>query len=260
MARDTDQVLAELERASTQGGHPDPDALKMAIRHIRELRESMEAEPDDTRLRDAMMDEAIRKMRSDQERATARRDVHDDDSLVRHIYECKGGKSIASLISLTARFAGELQHNLIHPTLRRDWKSAPTENDQQKLVQKTATRWTDVVDPGLVGNARIACKNIANEFPHDLGSLTVEHILKGNVNNAIEIFCAVVAARWRANSVFSAGPYKTGKEQQAVLYALNEAILLFRNYKINSSDELEYNSNYKKPPRTLYELRNGVYT
>jgi hypothetical protein len=39
----------------------------------------------------------------------------------------------------------------------------------------------------------------------------------------MDYFCAVVASRWRANSVLAAQPYKTKNEQEAVMLALHES-------------------------------------
>ena len=69
----------------------------------------------------------------------------------------------------------------------------------------------------------------------------------------LDYFCAAVAARWRANTVFAAGPYKTGNEQNAVIHALKEAVTLCRDYAIQNN-QLVY-SERPSAPTTLQEIR-----
>ena len=63
-----------------------------------------------------------------------------------------------------------------------------------------------------------------------------------------------MAARWRANSVFAAQPYKTGNEQEAVARALQDASARFCDYAINGS---RVSWSPRHHPQTLAELRFG---
>lgn len=192
--------------------------------------------PPDNTVRNLMAGEALRNMRDDRERALARSDMQDDDEFIR-ILTANGQPQVARLISLTARYAGELQHNLIHPQKRYQMKEAKTTIVDQNwaAIKMGGTKWHELVDPGLSGNARIACQNIADALPR-LRGLTVEHVLNQDDDPLpLDYFCAAVAARWRANMVFAAGPYKTGNEQNAVLHALHDAVRLCRDYVIEDS-------------------------
>ena len=237
MARHLDEIANEIDGKAAANGQItlDKDFATRAARALREAGNIREPPPPDNTLRDIMAHEAARAMRSDRERLIAKGDINDDEEFIRDMRSKMDGKltKIAQLISLTARFAGELQHNLIHPGLRYNWKLAK-EAGQDGPEAIDSTLWTDIVDPGLVGNARITCQNIADAHPR-LQGLRVEWILNSEAHSVLDFFCAAVAARWRANSVFAAGPYKTGNEQQAVLHALNEAVSLFRDYAVRDN-------------------------
>jgi hypothetical protein len=241
MARHLDDMAGHIQGhiAAAAAGAADVtmprEFAQRAARALREAGNIREPPPPDNTLRDIMAHEAARAMRSDRERLIAKSEINDDEEFIRDMRSKMDGKlnKIANLISLTARFAGELQHNLIHPDLRYRWKEEK-QNGRDGPEAINSTQWTEIVDPGLVGNARITCQNIADAHPR-LQGLQVEWILDSADGSVLDFFCAAVAARWRANSVFAAGPYKTGNEQQAVLHALNEAVSLFRDYAVRDN-------------------------
>lgn len=192
--------------------------------------------PPDNTVRDIMAREAAYAMRTDRERALAKGDMQDDDEFISILHNSKDYMAVrtARLISITARYAGELQHTLIHPEKRRRLKDAKLDGlpDLWKAIKDGGHDWDNVVDPGLAGNARIACQNVADALPA-LHGLQVHHILKyiGNRDaELLDFFCAAVAARWRSTTVFAAGPYKTGNEQNAVRIALKDALQICRDY------------------------------
>ena len=121
--------------------------------------------------------------------------------------------------------------------------------------------WTVLVDPGLAGNARMACYDLSSRVPR-LRNLTMTHVLTTAMNDEDEhnnmftdYFCGAVAARWRANSVFSAQPYKTRNEQNAVVQALADASVRLRDYAIQDNRVVFMP---RKQPKTLTELRSGL--
>lgn len=246
------RILLEAElqsRLEDDGGSADP-----LLGRVLDVLKSLPAEeppPRDNTMRNVLLKEAAHQFRTDNERATAKKQMNDDDAIIRSLLRA-GYNKIAHLISMTARFAGELQHNLINPHLRYNWKSAVTDVERDGIVSG-CTNWREIVDPGLVGNTSIACRNISAAYPHTLHNLQVEHILECEDARALEYFCAVTAARWRANTVFAAGPYKTGKEQNAVVQALNESIALFKYFVIKNGRLLE--ETIQSTPETLSELR-----
>ena len=121
--------------------------------------------------------------------------------------------------------------------------------------------WTVLVDPGLAGNARMACHDLSTRVPL-LRNLTMTHVLSTAMNDEDErsnmftdYFCGAVAARWRANSVFSAQPYKTRNEQSAVVQALADASVRLRDYAIENSCVV---FRPREQPKTLAQLRTGL--
>lgn len=133
------------------------------------------------------------------------------------------------------------------------------------FLRRTVQAWTVLVDPGLAGNARMACSDIAAHNPR-LRGITMEHVIKCSKklvhdNNEhdcmfLDFFCGAVAARWRANSVFAAQPYKTRNEQNAVAQALLHSNLRLHEFAI-IDDQIKHNP--RKPPSTLAELRNQQF-
>lgn len=211
--------------------------------------------PADNAMRDLMAQEAVRCMRTDRDRALAKKDMRDDDALLRALEEHSVQyANIVRMISLVARFAGELKHTLIHPTLRNVYdENVLAANAAGKMHELCEGQWDKVMDPGLSGNARIACANLSRALPQ-LGGVTVEMVLKySGDDNVLDYFCSVVAARWRASSVFAAGPYKTGNEQNAVTRALKDAVMLCREYTV--VDSALVHTGVLRAPTTLAELR-----
>jgi hypothetical protein len=212
--------------------------------------------PPDNTMRDLMAQEAVRSMRVDRDRALARKDMRDDDALLRVLEDGADPRytAIVRMISLVARFAGELKHTLIHPTVRNVYEEHGAGNGAYAKMHKHCKGdWDKVMDPGLSGNARIACENLARALPQ-LQGLTVDMVLESKDYKLLDYFCAAVAARWRANTVFAAGPYKTGNEQNAVTRALKDAVLLCRDYHVTDS-KIRKVSNVPRAPTTLAELR-----
>jgi len=251
---------AEAERvvAAAAAGAPN-NAADILTRGARALRAVDDIPPPaDNTVRDMMAHEAVRAMRVDRERALAHKDIQDDDELIRLLNQGNALEMrVARLISLTARYAGELQHTLIHPDVRHAFKGQDIEAAQRNAIRAVAPTWHTLVDPGLSGNARIACQNIEDALPKLYG-LTVEKILEYRDEKddiLLDYFCAAVAARWRANTVFAAGPYKTGNEQNAVSKALNDAVRLCRDFTI-TGDRLVY-AKRARQPTTLEAVRSA---
>lgn len=212
-----------------------------AVDLLEEFESAGNAPPPDNTVRDIMAREAAHSMRVDRERALAKEDMQDDDEFISilNMSENRNAKRTARLISITARYAGELQHTLINPQKRKQLKDAKLDGYDEPAelwvqIRQYGHDWDDIVDPGLAGNARIACQNVADTLPHMHG-LTVEHILnyRGTKDKELlDFFCAAVAARWRSTTVFAAGPYKTGNEQSAVRVALKEALHICRDFRL----------------------------
>ena len=130
----------------------------------------------------------------------------------------------------------------------------------QNFLRRHVDAWTVLVDPGLVGNARMACSDIASRNPR-LRALQVTHVMNAARHmqdersaTFVDYFCGVIAARWRANSVFAAQPYKTRNEQQAVAQALTESSIRLHEYTIDG-DSIAWQP--RPQPRSLHELRHS---
>jgi hypothetical protein len=198
-----------------------------------------------------------------------------DQRYIQWLTEISGGryKHIAKLIALTARFAGELPHELIAPHARYTIetqlkKTGYAAYDAQLREVDEAVRtlvanespWTALVDCGLAGNARMACFEISQKLERMRG-LSMDHVLETaraatteHDHTFVDFFCAVVAARWRANSVFAAQPYKTGNEQAAVSQALADASARFCDFAIHGSRVVWQP---RPHPTSLREIRMG---
>lgn len=239
------QVHTILSQLRNNEVGPDEQEViqKRAADLIEDLHESLNAIPPapDNTVRDIMAREAAHAMRTDRERALAKEDMQDDNEFIFILHGSgnERARKTARLISIAARYAGELQHTLINPLKRQQLKDAKLDgyDDKKDLwnaIREGGDSWDDIVDPGLAGNARIACQNVADALPR-LHGLQVEHILSYNGQNEKELldyFCAAVAARWRSTTVFAAGLYKTGNEQVAVRVALKEALQICRDYSL----------------------------
>jgi hypothetical protein len=238
------RVLLENARRLIEQGQRDADARPPT--------------PDHT-IRNLMAAEALHAQRVDRERALARQDIQDDDELLR-VLNREGTvqvKKTCRMISLVARYAGELQHILIHPDVRESFKTTLVEDDRYNEMMALTQQgmWYKLVDPGLSGNARIACQNIENALPQ-LHGITVDSVIQytdDKQEELLDFFCAAVAARWRANTVFAAGPYKTRNEQAAVTRALNDAVRLLGDFFMDGN-RLKYTKR-PRPPTSLNELR-----
>jgi len=219
--------------------------------------------------------EALGILGDERARQVASEEVTGDRKYVQWLREIANGryKHIAKLIALTARFAGELTHDLISPHAREHIEArleqggyagyavnlAEVESAVDDLVDGSDA-WTALVDCGLAGNARMACHEISQKLERMRG-LTMTHVLETarTARNEhdhifIDFFCAVIAARWRANSVFAAQPYKTGNEQEAVTRALADASARFCDFAIKGRI-VAWSPRHH--PRTLAELRFG---
>jgi hypothetical protein len=216
---------------------------------------------DDHAVRDMLTKEAIEVIGDDRKRNIAQQEGKVDNKYI-DVLRAAGRSHVAQLIALTARFAGELIHEYIHPRKRElmDEFRTTTTDDRElaALVVFPGDRWYDLVDPGLAGNARIACKNIGDALPRLYG-LTMEAVMESvkldgkGMREFLDFFCAAVAARKRANSVLAAGAYKTGNEQTAVMTALRDSLTLCRDYQMTNN---RVHLSMKQPPcRTLSELR-----
>lgn len=127
--------------------------------------------------------------------------------------------------------------------------------------RRNVDAWTVLVDPGLAGNARMACNDLASRLPR-LKKMTMHHVLttardeSDERNNMFtDYFCGAVAARWRATSVFSAQPYKTRNEQNAVVQALSDAHVRLRDYTIDG-DRVVFKP--RPQPTSLAQVRLGM--
>ena len=248
-------IAQQLDGLATGEARAEPNAALLArVRTMMDGQDALPPPPDNT-MRDLMAQEAVRSMRVDRDRALARKDTRDDDALLRVLEKKADYTRIVRMISLVARFAGELKHTLIHPTVRNTYEEHGDENDAFTHLHALCNgSWDMVMDPGLSGNARIACENLARALPQ-LQGLTVDMVLDYGVDDQLlDYFCAAVAARWRANTVFAAGPYKTGNEQNAVTRALKDAVLLCRDYRVVNR-KIEKVHHPQRAPTTLAELR-----
>lgn len=226
--------------------------------------------PDDHAVRDMMTKETLDIIRQERNHELASFETKSDYEYIDLIGRINQGqyKHIAKMIALTARYAGELPHDLIHPTTRRRIEDRLRRGQYANAVDRSreveaaitemgGTTWETFVDPGLACNARIACSDIANRLPR-LHGINVTHALNymsGNAAHAdmfTDFFCAVIACTWRFNSVMSAQPYKTKYEHASVQQALRIASLRLADFLLDR-DEITHCA--RKPPRNVSELR-----
>ena len=260
----------------------DPGAAQSVARAIRLLRDQADAEEakqavqhaqqeqrHNNSLQDMLTKETLHVLRGEREHALASEETRDDFAYINLMNHIPEFRHIGHLIALVARFAGELPHDLINPYMRQRLTSHIDLNLNMKeqvgraeSILGRGTAWEQLVDPGLAGNARIACDDISQALPQLFG-INIEHVFDvaqtacGDASNEhakmfIDYFCAVTAARWRANSVLAAQPYKTKNEQDAVMVALRESSKRLRHFAFDG-----YAIQYRRaePPRTLSELR-----
>lgn len=218
-------------------------------------------------VQDLLTKETLHVLRGEREHNLASEETKNDNAYIDIISHIPSFEHVARMIALVARYAGELPHDLISPTMRNTFKNhidmhASIEEQTMELARlgKPLDKhtWEDFVDPGLAGNARIACHDIGQALPR-LTGVDIEHVFFLVQDNTapyakvfMDYFCAVVAARWRANSVLAAQPYKTKNEQEAVILALRESSRRLNSFSFNGT-KIEYSRRY--PPTTLSELR-----
>jgi len=248
------------------GAHDINESAARAERHV-----ARQVQPDrDTTTRDLLTKETLSVLRQEREHDLSTEESTNDYEYIELIGEIFNGqyKHIGRLISLTARYAGELPHDLIHPSTRRRiqlrLKKGEYESEDIRVLEVeseigNAHSWETFVDPGLAGNARIACTEVASLLPR-LTGMNMNHvnrytsgIVEGEPHHAfLDFFCAVVACTWRFNSVMAAQPYKTKFEHEAVGKALRLASNRLHEYSIEN-DHIQYRP--RRPPRTLQALR-----
>ena len=243
--------------------------LKRALTFI----EKMDATPQHvpaaqpSSVQDLLTRETLHVLRSEREHNLASEETKNDYAYIDIIGRIPGFKHVARMIALVARYAGELPHDLINPTMRSTFANHIDMNDSIEEQRAAFARlgkplaeytWEDFVDPGLAGNARIACYDIGQALPR-LNGMDIEHVFQmvrdpGSKHAKVfmDYFCAVVAARWRANSVLAAQPYKTKNEQEAVMLALRESSRRLNDFALHN-DCIKYDQ--RRPPTTLSELR-----
>ena len=229
--------------------------------------------PDDHDVRNMMTKETLGLLRQERDHELASAEIKGDNEYIDNIGRIFRGqyKHIAKMIALTARYAEELPHALIHPATRasiearlsRGQYTAQADRDREVEAAINALpgrpTWETFVDPGLAGNARIACSDISSRLPRLYG-MNVNHALAymdGNTTAAdtfADFFCAVIACTWRFNSVMAAQPYKTKYEHGAVQQALRIAALRLTDFAMYD-DQIKHSP--RKPPGSLAELRGG---
>jgi len=230
----------------------------------------------DHAVRDIMTKETLSLLRQERDHELASEETKNDYEYIEYFRRVFGGtyKHVAKMIALTARFAGELPHDLINPTIRTRIEErlsagqyadrAQREREVETAITNTvqgAIDWKTFADPGLVANADIACVDTAHMLPR-LQGLTMEHVnayvRSSDVRPSMfmNFFCDVMACTWRFNSVMAAQPYKTKYEHGAVILALKAASQRFRDYEL-VHDRIKYSP--RTPPQTLGELIDRDY-
>lgn len=217
---------------------------------------------------DLLTKETLHVLRDERERSLAAQEQNNDFAYIELMNAVSKYKCISRMITLVAWFAGELPHDLINPLMRQklhdsvDLNANFTERKAQFEAlqhQHNLEDWEHLVNPGLAGNARIACFDVAQMLPRMHG-FDIEHVIETarkddkHSKMFLDFFCAVTAARWRTNSVLAAQPYKTKNEQEAVMVALRDSCRRLTNFSFDGS-KIIYN--VRHPPRNLAELRNG---
>ena len=227
------------------------------------------APPNDDNIRDMITKETLRVLGNEREHEMASDETRSDHTYIEWIGHIFGGqhRHVARLIALVARYAGELPHDLIHPTARHTLQEQVDDRDTQaEQLTRVETllgnhTWEEYIDPGLAGNARIACYDIGQVLPR-LRGMNMTQVMATmalpdeHYRVFTDYFCAVVASRWRANSVLAAQPYKTKNEQAAVMLALHESSKRLCDFTLNG-DLVKYAP--RPHPSTLSELLTGHF-
>lgn len=230
------------------------------------------ATTDDHTVRDMLTKETLAVLRQEREHTLASKELGRDHDYIAYISEICGGqyRHIGTLIALVARFAGEVPHELIHPSTykllqarldRENYASqAAAARDLTAFVtqQLPGHTWETFVDPGLAGNCRIACHEISTMLP-TLHGLNMQHVTgyaalhTEESRRFYDFFCSVVASVWRLNSVMAAQPYKTKYEHEAVRQALQFTCRRLIDYTLHNG---AIRHSTRAPPTSLAQLRN----
>ena len=302
MDADRDRIVRELQRMSTPGDPADRAAAWIRDTYAKVLRgadaryptvkqaaaavdmiqdpiittralHALERQPlqpaPDHAVRDMLAKETINLVRQEREHGMATQDIKDDYEYIEYFRHIGGYRWVADMIAMTARLAGELPHDLLHPSATSRIKQRLEEgqyadrNARQREVVAALEElsvditWTTLVDPGLVAVADMACHDAAKLMPR-LRGLRMDHVntyarqQDTYAREFMSFFSGVLASTWRFNSVMAAQPYKTKNEHAAVLLALHNANSRLTDYCI-CNDVLVYKQR-DPPPATLSQL------
>lgn len=261
------------------GSNPPADVAEAAVQFIQDeetttralhalKRQPPQPAPDHA-VRDMLAKETINLVRQEREHGMATQGMKDDYEYIEYFRNIAGLRWVADMIAMTARLAGELPHDLLHPSATSRIKQRLEEGQyadrtfRQKEVVAALEgssgdiTWITLVDPGLVAVADMACHDAAKLMPR-LKGLRMDHVntyasqQDNYAREFMSFFCGVLASTWRFNSVMAAQPYKTKNEHAAVLLALHNANSRLTDYCI-SHDVLMYDQR-DPPPATLSQL------
>lgn len=265
---DREDIIRSLSAQNPAEGTAQKRALRWIEAHNTPTHNAPAAE--EASFQDLLAKETLHVLRSERDHNLASEETKNDHAYIEIINNVPELAHVARMIALVARYAGELPHDLINPAMRAKFEqhvdTHSSENEQLQMLEQNipgfkTKDWEQFVDPGLAGNARIACYDVEQALPR-LSGITMRHVSDfakekkdEHAKMFVDFFCAVVAARWRANSVLAAQPYKTKNEQDAVLLALRESSKRLHNFRL-----LNGNIQFcvRRPPTTLAELR-GLY-
>lgn len=257
------------DRFQFDGLRQNDEAQQHAYNYI--SRNQPAAQPDDHTTRDMLTKETLAILRQERDHEIASSELDNDHDYISYIGEVLNGqyRHISVMLSLVSRFAGEVPHDLLDSGTAALFKDKLESDNyasrqlrvqaldaliQQRLPNHT---WETFVDPGLVGNARIACHEVGTMIP-GLSGLTMPHVhayVQRNDEPARsfwDFFCSVVASVWRVNSVMAAQPYKTKYEHEAVLRSLQFSARRLAGYYLQNNRIQYYN---RRPPVSLQQLR-----
>ena len=244
--------------------------IKLTADRARQVLERQQPQPRaDHAVRDMLAKETISLLRQEREHGMATQDTKDDYEYIEYFRNIAGCRWVGDMIAMTARLAGELPHDLLHPSARsriqqrleggqyadRQARQREVENELGQLPG--GITWTTLVDPGLVAIADMACHDAAKLTPR-LRGLRMDHVTRfvrqqgSNTREFMSFFCGVLASTWRFNSVMAAQPYKTKNEHAAVLLALRNANSRIADYCMHN-DALMYKER-DAPPEDLRQL------
>lgn len=204
---------------------------------------------EDHATRDMLTKETLAVLRQERDHALSASELQHDHDYISYIGSVFGGryKHVSTLVALTARFAGEVPHDLIDTRAFKVCQERLSQGNyasyhiRVRELEDAITRvfpqhsWETFVDAGLVGNTQIACHELATMLP-GLHGLNMSHVIEfitrdethGNI--FLDFFCSVTASVWRLNSVMAAQPYKTKYEHEAVLRSLQFSCRRFADF------------------------------